>query len=197
MNLQTNRRDLKPDAQGFDEVKITTVPRYKSSGLSGNEWRISGLCQLLRKGRVIHEFYMSNVESCVKALPAEVMKAGDEGKFFYAGEEDFCDQEGCSEKAKVVYRAKYKWCNEQSHHEKIELKAEEAPIRMFCERHSMRGDCGMYDADDNYELLEGAIISPKSEDIKESVFGGTIQVDNIDDVPNMVSEKIKEIKSGL
>ena len=140
---------------------------------------------------------MSNVESCVKALPAEVMKAGDEGKFFYAGEEDFCDQEGCSEKAKVVYRAKYKWCNEQSHHEKIELKAEEAPIRMFCERHSMRGDCGMYDADDNYELLEGAIISPKSEDIKESVFGGTIQVDNIDDVPNMVSEKIKEIKSGL
>ena len=49
------RRALKPDAQAFDEVRITTVPRYKMSGLSGDEWRISGKIQLLRKGKVVAE----------------------------------------------------------------------------------------------------------------------------------------------
>jgi len=49
------RRALRPDAQAFDEVRITTVPRYKMSGLSGDEWRISGKIQLLRKGRVVAE----------------------------------------------------------------------------------------------------------------------------------------------
>ena len=42
-------RDLKPDAQAFDAVRITTVPRYKTSGLSGDEWRISAHVELLRK----------------------------------------------------------------------------------------------------------------------------------------------------
>lgn len=31
---------LRPDAQAFDEIRIVTVPRYKQSGLSGDEWRI-------------------------------------------------------------------------------------------------------------------------------------------------------------
>lgn len=41
--------DLRPDAQAFDEVRIVTVPRYKQSGLSGDEWRISAAIRLYRK----------------------------------------------------------------------------------------------------------------------------------------------------
>jgi hypothetical protein len=47
----TNDRAQKPDAQAFDEVRIKTVPRYKTSGLSGDEWRISATIQLMLSGQ--------------------------------------------------------------------------------------------------------------------------------------------------
>ena len=46
-------RALKPDAQAFDEVRIVTVPRYKRSDLSGDEWRISAEIQFYRNGVLI------------------------------------------------------------------------------------------------------------------------------------------------
>ena len=30
-----------PDDEWYDEVRIVTVPRYKTSGLSGDEWRFT------------------------------------------------------------------------------------------------------------------------------------------------------------
>lgn len=169
------RRAKKPDAQGFDEVRIFTVPRYKSSGLSGSEWRISGKCELLRKGKVIHEFSMADVENCAKALPAQIMQAHDEAKFYFAGEGDLCDQEGCSEKATTTYRIKNEYCNEPHRHGPTEIK-DEIVYRMFCERHSKRGDCSFDDSDDNYSIMEGFVVEPRPEDVKESAFGGIIEV---------------------
>src|SRR5207244_1606996 len=89
----------RPDAQAFDEVKITTVPRYKQSGLSGDEWRISGHIQLFRKGRLMHEESFHDVETAAKFLPWVMAKACDMGTAFFAGEENFCDQEGCQSEA--------------------------------------------------------------------------------------------------
>ena len=170
---QRERNTQKPDAQAFDEIRITTVPRYKTSGLSGDEWRISGKIQLMRKGKVVHEDRMANVENCAYALGLVLMRAKDEGKaFFGGGENGTCDQEGCSEQASVFYRMKKKYCNGFGH-EPIELN-DEVVVRQFCERHSKRGDCGLEDADQNYELLEGKVAEPKQEDIKESAFGGII-----------------------
>ena len=37
------------DDEWYDEVRITTVPRYKTSSLSGDEWRTSARIQILRK----------------------------------------------------------------------------------------------------------------------------------------------------
>ena len=168
---------LKPDAQGFDEIRITTKPRYKTSGLSGDEWRISGECQILRKGKVIHEFGMANVENCAKALPMKIMEIHDMGLLFFGGGEDGkCDQEGCSDIATVFYRVKKRFCNEAPTHAPIELK--EMTIRQFCERHSTRGDCGFDDADTNYELTDGSIILPRKTDESPSVFGGVISIGN-------------------
>lgn len=163
----------KPDAQAFDEIRITTVPRYKTSSLSGDEWRISGKIEFLRKGKVRHEEYMSKIESCVYGLGHLYQLAMDNAVGFYGGgEEGTCDQEGCPEQATVFYRLKKEFCNHFRPHEAIELK--EDKIRQFCERHSKRGDCGLEDSDDNYELIDGKIVEPETGDKKESVFGGVI-----------------------
>lgn len=164
---------LKPDAQGFDEIRILTVPRYKTSGLSGDEWRISGKIQLMRKGKVVHEEGMANVENCAYALGLVLMRAKDDGKAFYGGGEDgTCDQEGCAEPATVFLRMKKNYCNEAWTHEPIELT--DTVIRQFCMRHSKRGDCGMEDSDGNYEVLEGFPTETREEDKSPSAFGGII-----------------------
>ena len=167
------RHAQKPDAQAFDEIRITTVPRYKTSGLSGDEWRISGKIQLMRKGKVVHEDGMRDVENCAYALGLVLMRAKDEGKAYYGGGENgTCDQEGCPDSATVFYRMKRKYCNEYGHEPKV--LNDEVVVRQFCERHSKRGDCGMEDSDANYELMDGKISEPKPEDVKESIFGGVI-----------------------
>jgi len=139
-------RALKPDAQGFDEIRIITVPRYKESGLSGDEWRISASIQVFRKGNLIHEQGYRNVETAAKYLPALLGELNDEGKAYYAGEGNLCDQEGCCTPATVTYRLKARYCRDGHKSDPLGID-----IRKFCDRHKTRGDCGLDDADDNYE----------------------------------------------
>jgi len=42
-----------PDDVFYDEAKIVTVERYKTSGLSGDEWRFSYKVELYRKGQLV------------------------------------------------------------------------------------------------------------------------------------------------
>lgn len=142
------RRALKPDAQAFDEVRIVTVPRYKESGLSGDEWRISASIQFFRNGVLAHEEYASNVETACALVAYYHAKAIGEGKAFFAGDDPFCDQEGCANHATVTYRLKQQFCDQGNPHE---LHGE--TVRRFCERHARRGDCGLDDADRNYEQV--------------------------------------------
>ena len=41
------------DDEWYDEIRVTTVPRFKTSGLSGDEWRRSAKVTFLRKGIVL------------------------------------------------------------------------------------------------------------------------------------------------
>ena len=148
--MKKNPRALKPEAQGFDEIRLVTVPRYKTSGLSGDEWRISVVIQFFRKGRLICEDWCGHKMEDAVAFVA--WKYADANGAFYAGEEDFCDQEGCAKKATVVYRLKKQFCN--SGHEHLAIFDY---IRMFCDEHKTRGDCGLEDADRNYELLQDTV----------------------------------------
>lgn len=142
-------RDLRPDAQAFDEVRIITVPRFKESELSGDEWRISATIQLLRKGRIIYEQGFRNVETACGFLYSVYLTAIDDGRAMFGGEDDFCDQEGCSELATITYRKKFNYCRE-GHRSELH----NVTIRKFCDRHKHRGDCGLDDADDNYEISD-------------------------------------------
>jgi len=141
------RRSLRPDAQAFDEVRITTNPRWKESELSGDEWRISGHIQFLRKGKICHERSFRNVETACGFAYAEYMRGIDEGKAYFAGEGDICDQEGCAEPATIAYQKKFDY-NSDGDKKEIKYSTE---VRKFCKKHSCRGDCGLDDADDNYE----------------------------------------------
>ena len=158
-------RALKPDAQPFDEVRIYTAPRFKTSGLSGDEWRISGRIELRRNGQVCHEASFRNVETAIDFLKAEWWRACDDAKGYFAGEGDFCDQEGCQEKAVVTYRVKRGFSKERPHDHSWPLTG---MFRRFCQRHSKRGDAAFDDCDDNYELVEGMPISPPLGDVSES-----------------------------
>lgn len=176
-------RALRPNAQAFDEVRITTVPRYKTSGLSGDEWRISGRIQLLRKGRVIAEKGMRDVETCAQALPYFILESMDNGLGFFAGEDDFCDQEGCAETATVTYQVKKHYCKE-GHETEITLGKE---IRRFCAKHSKRGDCGLDDADSNYILLDGKPELPDESAMSPSA-RVNIRVNSIEEIPRCGTE---------
>jgi hypothetical protein len=139
-------RALKPDAQPFDEIRIVTEPRYKESGLSGDEWRISARIEFWRKGEKVCEDGARNIESAAKFLAWKLAKACDNGKAFYAGQGELCDQEGCAQQATVTYRLKKRYRQDGSEYEPSGIE-----IRKFCGLHKTRGDCGLDDADENYE----------------------------------------------
>lgn len=144
-------RALRPDAQAFDEVRITTLPRYKESYLSGDEWRISACVQFLRKGVVRHEFVAGTVEAACGLAWGWYHEAISQGAAMFGGEGDFCDQEGCANAATVTYQLKKMYCRE-GHPTDPHMPT----IRRFCMRHRTRGDCGLEDGDSNYDMIEEA-----------------------------------------
>lgn len=142
------RHDLKPDAQAFDRVEIVTVPRYKESYLSGDEWRISAAIRFYRKGALVHETHTRNIQSACHHLGWHHDAAIDDGKAFFAGEGATCDQEGCAEPATVWYRKLADYCRDGHKSE-----PHWPTYRQFCNLHKKRGNCGLDDSDQNYASL--------------------------------------------
>ncbi len=140
---------LRPDAQAFDEIRITTVPRYKTSELSGDEWRISARVEFFRKGVLCLYREYRNVETATGFLYADWHRAIDDGKADFGSIDNICDQEGCDYMAVHRYKLKHTYCREGHKSE-----ASERDRRQFCEAHKKRGDCGLDDADSNYEACK-------------------------------------------
>lgn len=137
---------LRPDAQGFDEVRVVTVPRYKESELSGDEWRISASIQFWRKGKLIYQSGCRDIEAAMTMIGGEYLRALDNAHGYFAGDGVHCDQEGCSDAATVRYRLKKRYCKEGHEHSGPSWDE----YRHFCDRHKRRGDCALEDADRNY-----------------------------------------------
>lgn len=148
---------LKPDAQPFDEIKIRIEPRWKSSELSGCEWRISAITEFYRKGKLIHETQSggSNVmEVAAGLLFHRLVSAQDDGKGYFAGDGVHCDQEGCMAKAKYLMRLKKRFCVGPGNCGQEKKRYSDTPEhRCFCEKHMKRGDNDLEDNDDNYEMI--------------------------------------------
>lgn len=146
---QIFQRSLRPDHQMYDEVVIKTVPRYKESELSGDEWRISATIEYKCKGRTMHEASYRDVETALDFVKSEFWKGADNGRVDIPYEQEFCDQEGCSKKWRHLYRMENNYC--RSGHPS---PATHYPFRAFCEMHMERGDCGLEDSDRNYTMVK-------------------------------------------
>jgi hypothetical protein len=137
-----------------DEIHITTVPRFKQSDLSGDEWRTSAKVEILRKGVVLRERSYHDIKTAVAFLGSiapeyPVGYDRDEPGWDASVGEALCFQPGCSEYATVEVRKLREACREG--HVKS-LDGREARVR-WCDKHKHRGDASLDDADDNYEPL--------------------------------------------
>lgn len=148
------RFSLRPDAQAFDEIRLKTVPRFKTSGLSGDEWRYSCKIEFWRKGKIEHVEVVGDIKTGCGMLYAKYIEAIEvHGKGYFAGDGITCDQEGCSNPAKYMFKVKKEYCVGRGN-----CGAEKSQYydthRCFCEEHKRRGDADLEDRDDNYELVK-------------------------------------------
>jgi len=139
-----------PDDEGVDRIIIELEPRYKESELSGDEWRVSAVAKFYRKGKLLFEKSTATMQWAMMMLPYWWLMIPESSPVpAYKVDELMCAQPGCSNDAVVTYRLKEEYS-----------KSGEGPLpkvfehrRAFCPTHQTRGDCGLEDADTNYEMV--------------------------------------------
>lgn len=169
------------DDEYVDEVTFRVVPRLKSSGLSGDEWRVACVVELRRKGAVIFERGYMDLESAA-AHVGWLLKTWSEGpeaeallKAQRAKDNALCFQPGCAAVATRTFELKQRFSREGFVPDP-ERPSDTHYRRAFCEEHAYRGDSDLEDSDANYgELRDGerALAAPRlrssAEDRLESV----------------------------
>lgn len=159
----TNRVFLNlTDDEPIDKIEMVVEPRFKTSGISGDEWRHSVVVRFYRKGHLIHEDTISKMREAAALLPGTLL-ALQEGALHDGldvarkATEGTCMQVGCSATGTVTRVLKKTFC--------LGGHAEEVPeqlefVRMFCAAHATRGDCDLEDADANYRTSGGSLAEP-------------------------------------
>lgn len=147
------RRADRPDGQFVDEIRIVTVPRWKESELSGDEWRISARVDFYRKGQVVGSRGTRDIETAARFVDWFLSEGRETGKIDTPNNlGEFCDQEGCCEPWTTKLRLKQRYDRYGKVKDQKWMK-DVVEYRAFCDRHKMRGDCGLDDADANYEPM--------------------------------------------
>lgn len=178
------------DDEWFDEIRIITLPRYKTSELSGDEWRISGQIQFYRKGKLLYQKGYLNLETAIMFLGSEWTKAREQSVDDPMNE--LCFQPGCSEPFIAEYRLKAEY--DKSGNKSVSKFTEWR--RRFCSRHLRRGDCGLEDADANYEIVSGA--GPEDSTMpEEDVSQASVRFLDMTEVDPQSDEFGKKLKNGL
>jgi hypothetical protein len=154
-----------PDDELVDRVEMKIVPRFKQSGMSGDEWRTSGQTRMFHKGMLLYERAYLTLADAAKHLPWLVTVVGEELLFsddtelnkrhdaLVDSKGKKCMQAGCSKDATHVFQINELF-SERGH--KLDATENErfVSLRAFCDEHAERGDCDREDCDDNYLLVE-------------------------------------------
>jgi hypothetical protein len=147
------------DDEIFDDIRIRVVPRYKTSGLSGDQWRVSAVTELFRKGTLIYSRAYHTIDDATKHLPWLLRTVLEQGNDEIPNwvpqikkDERLCHQPSCARPATVVYRLKTEFSDDGQFGPVVPQYHEIR--RAFCDEHKQRGDCGREDNDDNYEPVE-------------------------------------------
>lgn len=145
------------DDEFFDRIEIEIVPRYKTSDLSGDEWRVSAVARYLSKGVVVIERGYGKLEHAVAHAPWLMKTAFEDGDYDQEKFEKLLDdlhdgkiclQPGCAAPAVKVYQLLAEYSNEGF--KSVREDGSFTLLRAFCDKHAVRGDCGLEDADANY-----------------------------------------------
>ena len=207
---------------GVRSLRLVIRERYKTSGLSGDEWRFGYIWQVLgeewtdldgpygNQGSAINAFFpafrtshsnwhdniCNSIQFLWKGVP--LIEMSDDGKpmpllhaigcisysMSQAGmqyevsvrdQSNVCAQPGCCETPVSLFR---KVEDFYDHIGKTMDFYRGDLYRRFCKKHLRRGDCGLDDADRNYELIEGICPDGHEPDpsvVKQSKFGGVIR----------------------
>jgi hypothetical protein len=153
------------DDDFFDDAKISVVERYKESEVSGDEWRFNWFIELFRKGKRVAWKTASSLEIAAVDIAHLAQIGFGEMKMFdkrwsFADDDDvrregYCCQPGCANESTVCFALKRRYdrtCT-LSEPNKPQYPGGPIEVREFCERHRRRGDCGLDDADENYEII--------------------------------------------
>lgn len=149
------------DDEYIDRITIDIRERWKESELSGDEWRFSTVLRFFRKGHQIWSKGFNRMETAVAALPWFFKVAGEIGGVHGENEytpiatnkeNELCSQPGCRNTWAVEYRPKKFFSRQGYEKENADDSWSTHHVR-FCSRHRRRGDCGLEDADSNYEFV--------------------------------------------
>lgn len=148
------------DDEIIDEITFKTIPRYKSSYLSGDEWRTSVVVELKRKGEVMFSRSYHSMDTASAHLPwllktwVEDLRGEDDKRWSDRVDKDkkTCSQPGCPNLSTVTLKLKNQFSREGYKESSSDHYCD--VVRTFCASHSTRGDCGLEDADLNYEVVK-------------------------------------------
>lgn len=151
------------DDEGVDRIEIVATPRYKTSGMSGDEWRVGAVVRFYRKDEQVHEDFRTSLAAAVRHLPYLLDGVLSESKKALWGvTEHECHQYGCADPAEIIVRLRQEFARNG-----------DGPLpdlgywenrRAFCRRHGVRGDSDREDCDDNYETVAGPAAAPQADD---------------------------------
>jgi len=158
-----------PDDEGIDRIEIQMVPRFKTSGLSGSEWRVSAFIRLFRKGEMVYEKQHGALANAVAFLPHLLNTACEHVDKPLWGETSKCYQVSCPAEGKHKRYLKQQY---SSHGEGPLPELFFNRFRRFCDKHLHRGDGDLEDADINYTEVPPEL-SPIPDDGSSANCGDT------------------------
>lgn len=192
-NIERHREDTY-----FDGVHIALQPRFKTSEVSGDEWRFSWRVWLVRKGVMLTELEYGHGSDGTRDLERVLMwvaaslakqRTDEEVANYHLATDGKCANPGCTKEGVVLYKRIKHGCGHCGHREPC-THSWEHHIR-FCMDHAIRGDASLDDSDDNYEQIDGppvreAMVPPGMVSPAAGPF--TVTVDSIEDIPDAVEE---------
>ena len=164
-----------PEFEVYDEIRMKVVPRYKTSELSGDEWRQSVHIEFVFKNTIVKTEGCRDMKTAIMLLGSYYLKEFSIPNDVLSIEKVSCDQPSCNNEASG--RLKLKKLTDDTGNW-LDMKEQYGEhYRQFCLEHIQRGDCSREDADDNYEPLDdkssGDNTNTKSS---PSHFGGIIEL---------------------
>lgn len=143
------------DWEHFDHVEFKIVPRYKTSFMSGDEWRQHVEVTFSFKGEVIHSCGFRDMATAFHMAYGDFQRTNEaiNDKVREMECRGYCDQPSCKNKAVSRLKIKREFGDRGEILDQSHVYGES--YRQFCAVHIQRGDCSREDCDDNYEVISG------------------------------------------